>query len=821
LNSRVARELPTGTVTFVFTDVEGSTRLLHQLGADAYADALAQHRRALREAFVRHEGVEVDTQGDSFFIAFSTAPAAIAATAEAQEVFAPGPIRVRMGIHTGTPYVTDEGYVGPDVHRAARIAAAGHGGQILVSSSTASLIEGGSLRDLGEHRLKDLAAPERLYQLGGEAFPPLRSLHQTNLPIPATPFLGRQRELDEVTTLLGSRGARLLTLTGPAGAGKTRLALQAAAEASDLYPDGVFWTPLAALRDPKLVLEVAAQALEARDGLADRIGDRRLLLILDNFEHLIDAAGELVGLLAACPNHQLLVTSRELLRLPGEQAYPVPSLEPEDATELFTARARAADPRFEPGPIVEELCSQLDNLPLALELAATRVGVLSPEQLLDRLSKRLDLLKAGRGVDPRQQTLRATIEWSYDLLGETERLLFERLSVFHGGCTLEAAEEICEADIDTLQSLIDKSLLRRHGERFWMLETMREYATERLEERGEGDELRRRHADHFLSRAEDAAVGAPSEFTEAVWLRDELDNIRRARGWLIAAGDVEREVRLAVTTFWALWTRASLRELKAWLVSALERSADLDPGLRADGLGAAALAAANLGESEVAREYARESLEIARERNDKRQIEWALRVLSFDEPNLDERRRLLHECETLLRELGDDGGLGWVTFLLGVTLFDEGRFTEARETFNRAVAIFRGLGRRWEATNAEDAMAYVLIADGQHEAARPFLEEALRTAVDLQSVALAIEALAALGCVRVQTDPGAATRLLSAAETIAEESGQRLEAAYALPLVERAAEAARERLGDGFGVEWEAGSELTLNEAVALALGEE
>jgi predicted ATPase/class 3 adenylate cyclase len=821
LNSRVARELPTGTVTFVFTDVEGSTRLLHQLGADAYADALAQHRRALREAFVRHEGVEVDTQGDSFFIAFSTAPAAIAATAEAQEVFAPGPIRVRMGIHTGTPYVTDEGYVGPDVHRAARIAAAGHGGQILVSSSTASLIEGGSLRDLGEHRLKDLAAPERLYQLGGEAFPPLRSLHQTNLPIPATPFLGRQRELDEVTTLLGSRGARLLTLTGPAGAGKTRLALQAAAEASDLYPDGVFWTPLAALRDPKLVLEVAAQALEARDGLADRIGDRRLLLILDNFEHLIDAAGELVGLLAACPNHQLLVTSRELLRLPGEQAYPVPSLEPEDATELFTARARAADPRFEPGPIVEELCSQLDNLPLALELAATRVGVLSPEQLLDRLSKRLDLLKAGRGVDPRQQTLRATIEWSYDLLGETERLLFERLSVFHGGCTLEAAEEICEADIDTLQSLIDKSLFRRHGERFWMLETMREYATERLEERGEGDELRRRHADHFLSRAEDAAVGAPSEFTEAVWLRDELDNIRRARGWLIAAGDVEREVRLAVTTFWALWTRASLRELKAWLVSALERSADLDPGLRADGLGAAALAAANLGESEVAREYARESLEIARERNDKRQIEWALRVLSFDEPNLDERRRLLHECETLLRELGDDGGLGWVTFLLGVTLFDEGRFTEARETFNRAVAIFRGLGRRWEATNAEDAMAYVLIADGQHEAARPFLEEALRTAVDLQSVALAIEALAALGCVRVQTDPGAATRLLSAAETIAEESGQRLEAAYALPLVERAAEAARERLGDGFGVEWEAGSELTLNEAVALALGEE
>ena len=357
-----------------------------------------EHRRTLREAFVRHDGVEVDTQGDSFFIAFSTAPAAIAAAAEAQQVLSAGPIRVRMGIHTGTPHVTDEGYVGADVHRAARIAAAGHGGQILVSSSTASLIEGDSLRDLGEHRLKDLAAPERIYQLGGEPFPPLRSLQQTNLPIPATRFLGRQRELGEVTTLLGSGVARLLTLTGPAGAGKTRLALQAAAEASDQYPDGVFWAPLAALRDPKLVLEVAAQALEARDGLADRIGDRRLLLILDNFEHLIDAAGELAGLLADCPNLQLLVTSRELLRLPGEQAYPVPPLEPQDATELFITRARAVDPRFEARPVVHELCSRLDNLPLALELAAARVPVLSPEQLLDRLSKRLDLLKAGRGA---------------------------------------------------------------------------------------------------------------------------------------------------------------------------------------------------------------------------------------------------------------------------------------------------------------------------------------------------------------------------------------------------------------------------------------
>jgi len=822
LNSRVARELPTGTVTLVFTDVEGSTRLLQRLGADAYADALAQHRRALREAFVRHEGVEVDTQGDSFFIAFSTAPAAIAAAAEAQQVLTAGPIRVRMGIHTGTPYVTDEGYVGPDVHRAARIAAAGHGGQILVSSSTASLVEGDSLRDLGEHRLKDLAAPERLYQLGGEAFPPLRSLQQTNLPIPATLFLGRQRELDEVTTLLASGGARLLTLTGPAGAGKTRLALQAAAEACDRYPDGVFWAPLAALRDPKLLLEVAAQALEARDGLADRIADRRLLLILDNFEHLINAARELVGVLAACPNLQLLVTSRELLRLPGEQAYPVPPLEPQDATALFTARARAADPRFEPGPIIEQLCSRLDNLPLALELAATRVVVLSPEQLLDRLSKRLDLLKAGRGVDPRQQTLRATIEWSYDLLGENERLLFERLSVFGASSTLEAAEEICEADIDTLQSLIDKSLLRRQGERFWMLETIREYAAERLERHGEAVVLADRHADHFIAFAEATTRGAPDENVERTRrLYPEVDNFRRALDWLVASGDAERELRLATGAFWCLWTRSSLRELHGWLASALERGANADAHLRGEALGAAALAAANLGEAEVARAYARESLALARERDDKRQIEWALRVLSFDEPDLDERRRLLHECERLVRELGNDAGLAWVTYLRGTTFVDEGSFDSARETLEQAAALFRELGRRWEATNAEITVGYALVAADRHAEARPLLEGALASAVDIGSPGSIMETLVLLAAVRMEADAAAATRLLAAVRTIADESGRELDPRFEGRLLETMERTARERLGQQFEAEWQAGSGLTLEETVALALDEQ
>src|SRR5213593_4463932 len=456
------RRLPSATVTFLFTDVEGSTRLLHELGAEQYAQALAEHRRVLREAFAAHGGVEVDTQGDAIFVAFPTAPGALAAAADALTGLDAGPIRVRMGVHTGTPHVSEEGYVGVDVHRAARIAAAGHGGQVLISASTAALLGTEGLLDLGEHRLKDLSAPERIYQLGDEDFPPLKSLYRTNLPIPATPFLGREHELAEVSGLL--EDARLLTLTGPGGTGKTRLGLQAAAEAAERYPDGIFWVPLAPLRDSELVLVTAAQALGAKDGLAEHLADK-LLLLFDNFEHVMEAARGLSELLASCPNVHLLVTSRELLRVPGEQAYPVPPLEPEDGTELFLVRARAARPSFVASHAVPELCARLENLPLALELAAARVRVLSPEQLVERLSQRLDLLKAGRGVDPRQQTLRATIEWSHELLDEDEQRLFARLAVFVGGCTLETAEAVCDADLDTVQSLVDKSLVRvREGD---------------------------------------------------------------------------------------------------------------------------------------------------------------------------------------------------------------------------------------------------------------------------------------------------------------------------------------------------------------------
>jgi len=336
----VGRDLPSGTVTFLFTDVEGSTKLLHELGAEGYAEALAEHRRILRESFGAHRGVEVDTQGDAFFVAFPTAPGALAAAAAALERLSTGPIRVRMGIHTGTPHLDEEGYVGVDVHRAARIAAAGHGGQVLISASTAALLGTNGLRDLGEHRLKDLSAPERVYQLGDEDFPALKSLYRTNLPIPATPFLGRQNELAEVCGLLAD--ARLLTLTGPGGTGKTRLGLQAAAEVAERYPDGIFWVPLAPLRDPELVLVTAGEVVGARDGLAEHLADKSLLLLFDNFEHVVEAAPGLSELLASCPNVHLLVTSRELLRVPGEQAYPVPPRCRSSARGSRTCRSRSS-----------------------------------------------------------------------------------------------------------------------------------------------------------------------------------------------------------------------------------------------------------------------------------------------------------------------------------------------------------------------------------------------------------------------------------------------------------------------------------------------
>ncbi|MGH3083982.1 MAG: ATP-binding protein, partial [Gaiellaceae bacterium] len=522
-------ELPTGTVTLLFTDVEGSTKLLQEIGVGSYEGVLSQHHRLLREAVANVAGHEVDVQGEGFFFAFSRPSDALTAAVSAQRALGqhawPGDteVRVRMGIHTGEPTLTATGYVGLDVHRGARICSAARGGQVLVSQTTRDLLdaaEGVSFRDVGEHRLKDLTRPQRLFQVVADglqtAFSPPRSLnsHPTNLPIQPTPLVGRDRELSEVGALMNQ--SRLVTLTGPGGIGKTRLAVQAAADAVDEFGGGTYFVPLEGVTDPDLVLSTVASAVGVREEparelseqLIARFGDEPVLLVLDNFEHVLDAAPDLSLLLSRCEPLRVLSTSREALRVAAEQEYSVAPLDEDDALALFHERARAVRADFQPTDedAVREICARVDRLPLALELAAARVKLLPPRELATRLTQRLDVLTRGARDRPtRQQTLRAAIEWSYDLLDEAERVLFERLAVFAGGWSLPAAEAVCDASLDLLASLVDKSLVVQVDEltgeaRFSMLETIRDFTEEKLRQHEAYDEVRRRHAEYFARR---------------------------------------------------------------------------------------------------------------------------------------------------------------------------------------------------------------------------------------------------------------------------------------------------------------------------------
>ena len=739
-------DLPRGTVTFLFTDVEGSTKLLHELGAGAYAEALAEHRRMIREVCSAHGGVEVDTQGDAFFFAFPIAPAAIAAAEKMTEALAGGPIRVRVGLHTGTPHLTDEGYVGADVHRAARIAAAGHGGQVLVSASTAQLAEI-ELADLGEHRFKDLSAPERVYQLGEAEFPALKSLYRTNLPIPSTPFLGRERELAEVLRLLES--TRLLTLTGPGGTGKTRLALQAAGMASDAYPDGVFWVPLASLRDPELVLKEASEALGALDGLPAHIADKHMLVLCDNFEQVIAAAPELAALLAVCPNVRVVVTSRELLRVQGEAEYRVPPLTPSEAVELFCARSR-----LDPDDTIGELCRRLDELPLAVELAAARTNAVSPKQILDRISNRLDLLEGGRDADPRQQTLRAAIDWSYELLSREEQELFARLSVFAGGCTLGAAEGVCEASLGTIMSLVDKSLVRLSDERYWMLETIREYAAERLAEAGAEGDLRRRHAMHYLELAEAAQlrdVDSSSEQRMELVI-PEHDNLRAALAWA-AETDLELALRLAVELE-MFWTVRSPEEGVRWLSDLLARADGIPTELRAHALRVLGSAGNPAGQDTLAERAYEDSLRLFRELGNRRQVATLLLRLGYSalyRGALEEARRLAAESLDLHRANGNVRGESQALTLEGEMLYEEGRPEEGLELIARGAELAGQAGFGWWRARSLRTMVDCALELSRFEDARRWLAESLRHTQQLGDRRGTMFALARLARVEAET----------------------------------------------------------------------
>jgi predicted ATPase len=806
-------------VTLLFTDVEGSTKLLHELGAPAYARVLAEHRRVLREAFSAHGGLEVDTQGDALFAAFPTARGALDAAAEALKGLAAGPIRVRMGIHTGTPHVAEEGYVGVDVHRAARIAACGHGGQLLVSASTAALLGTDRLRDLGEHRLKDFDEPVLLYQLDEGRFPPLKTISNTNLPRPASSFVGRETEVQDVASLLGD-SARLLTLTGPGGSGKTRLAIEAAAELVAEFKAGVFWVGLAALRDPALVTETIAKTLGAKDGLAEHIAERELLLLLDNLEQVIEAAPELASLVEACPSLRLLVTSRERLRVRGEVEYQVLPLGDPDAVELFCARART-----KPDETVHQLCRALDNLPLALELAAARASLLSPRQILDRLSGRLDLLKGGRDADPRQQTLRATIAWSHNLLTPDEQRLFARLAVFRGGCTLEAAEQVAEADLDTLQSLVDKSLLRQGEERFWMLETIREYALERLEASDDAGELGRCHAEHFLALAEEAEPHLFGQEESREWLdrlEGDHDNFRAALGHLGTHGESQLGLRVAAA-LWVFWRdRGHFTEGRRRLETAL-RADERPTAERAKALNAAAMMAALGGDAATGRLWAEEALALHRRLGDEHGIAeseswlgWALGMAD----DWTAAQRHFEESVQRFRALGDEHSTVMATHMLAWAYSELGERERARTLDEENLRRARELHSDQVVATTLDKLASYAIDEGRADDAVSLATESLRVYRDAgDSMGAAIELCRCAHAI-ASTGRGATTaaRLLSGSEVLQEEG-----IGGTMPWVARIKEETlpllRKQLDEAaFAEAWEQGRALTVDEAVALAL---
>jgi predicted ATPase/class 3 adenylate cyclase len=806
------------TLTFLFTDIEGSTRLLQELD-ERYADVLMEHYRVLRKAFRAHGGVEQGTQGDSFFYVFPSASAAVSGAADAQQALGGGPPRVRIGIHTGEAVLTAEGYTGLDVHKAARIAAAGHGGQVVLSRETRGQLDSTvPLLDLGEHRVKDFDGPVWLFQFGTDTFPPLRTISNTNLPRLVSSFVGRGQEVRDVGSLVRN-GSRLVTLTGSGGSGKTRLAIEVAAGLVSEFRAGVFWVGLAPLREPALVTETIGRTLGAKAGPVAHIGEREMLLLLDNLEQVIEAAPALSALLKACPNLFLLVTSRELLRIQGEVEYPVLPLADPEAVELFCARAR-----IESDATVADLCRALDNLPLAVELAAARASVFSPAQAYARLSGRLDIFKGGRDADPRQQTLRATIEWSYDLLGSVERCLFACLGVFSGGFTLEAAEQVADAELDVLQALVDKSLLRHTGERFWMLETIREYAVERLDELDAATDLRRRHAAHFVALAEraDSELARERQADWLVLLERDYANLRSALAWSLRSEAAELGVRLAgaLSQFWS--KRGYLSEGRLWLADALAVS---DRGqARAKVLFSAALLATLQGDWPEAKrlsEYCHQlSLQIGEPRLAARSLLTLGRVTVAEGDHV-RACSLFEEAAELATEIDDTTTLAMAHFNLGYAALSGGDFVRARNEIQAAREQFDEDADLYGTSRSLAGLGSVALQEGRPGEAVAHLRQSLvisRTLGDQDDI---VWALQLLGVATAESQSEKAARLLGAAEALRETLGVSLSGTE-LALHERAVASLRSALhAETLTTAWAIGRDLALVQAIEQALADD
>jgi predicted ATPase/class 3 adenylate cyclase len=833
-------ELLTGIVTFLFSDIEGSTRLL-QAHPGSWPATLERHAELLRAAFTAEGGEEVGTEGDSFFFGFPTPAGALRGAIAAQRALATEPwpdgisVNVRIGLHTGEASFAADSYAGLNVHRASRIAGAGHGGQVLLSDATRALAaddlpEGITLRDLGEHRLKDLDQPERLWQLVipgcRNDFPPVRSLDvANNLPKRLTTFLGREHEIGAVSELLGK--SRLLTLTGPGGTGKTRLSLEVASRTMERYPDGVFFVELAPITDPDLVAPTIAQTLSLPDRggrtaierLTDQIGPKRMLLVLDNFEQVVDAAPSVRALLDSCPNLTMLASSRSVLRVSGEQEYPVPPLGVPDPTRLpplaalsqyeavalFIERARAVKPDFditnENAPAVAEICVRLDGLPLAIELAAARIRILTPQAMLSRLEHRLGLLAGGsRDLPERQQTLRGAIAWSYDLLDETDRTLFAGFSVFVGGAGYDAIERVCggqvEADLlDVLGSLVEKSLIRQTDDaggqpRFTMLETIREFAMEKAVERGVWAELRARHAELFVEMTEEFGRNVLARDTRA-WLdrfAQDHDNVRAAISWATETGATELALRIGAAS-WRFW------QMRGHLVEGLDRveralalpdRAD-HPRVAADALDAAAGLAYWLADSERSRAWYIAEIDLRRELDDRPGLANALYGIAFtwailelqNEASAREATSYINDALATYRELGDEAGIARCEWALGNILWGSGMTVDAREHAEHAHELFLKVGDRFMTGWASYTLGLADLTDHQAggdaellDSAREHLGAAVRIfreAQDVSGYTLVLDALA-IAAGRAG-DRERAARLLGAVSTLERRSG--------------------------------------------------
>ena len=775
-------ELPTGTVTFLFTDIEGSTHLLHELGHERYGRLQDEHNAIVREAIALGRGVEIRTEGDSFFAAFPSPVGAVLTAVMAQRRLAghvwpeEQEIRIRVGMHTGQGLLGGDDYLGIDVNRAARIAAAGHGGQVVLSSATAGLVEhdlpdGVTLRDLGSHRLKDFPQPLRLCDLLIEGvsseFPTLRSLdaRPTNIPSERTSFVGRTQEIAELEDLLST--TRVLTLTGPGGIGKTRLATHVAGRVLERFADGVFLVDLSPLIDHEVVIPEIAGTLKVRrvpgqdvaETLQHHLQDRQLLLVLDNVEQVIDAAPVVGSLLDSAPGLALFSTSRVPLRVAGEHRYalepmPVPvradgseHVGSFDAVQLFAQRAASVQPGFvldeRSLPAVGRIVAALDGLPLALELAASRMGLLTPESLADRLTKRLPMLTGGlRDAPERQRTLSATIAWSHDLLDDEARRLFARLSVFSGGCTLNAAELVCGDDLDVLDvmaRLVDASLVPRSDPdasevRFSMLETIREFAGAQLDARGDRLVVATRHAQWVRSLTAEAEPHMADE-EQSNWfeiLEREHDNIRAALDLAEERAHDRPAVETGLRTAAAVWRfwqeRNHLAEAHDRLARLLSLPEARHPDeARARGLGAYGGILYWQSDYVTMREAYEEAVTIARSLGDRALLASALFDLSFvpgmiegdfaaSEHIMREALEVAGEADELLRSR-ILGGLGFAGMF-------QGQPAVAIDWFEQAIEIQQTIGDRFGVPQNLVGIAAMQVLLGDVDAARANLREA-------------------------------------------------------------------------------------------------